>query len=68
MVEFSRYVSIAYSVAQSKGFAEQLRGPGTQAANQQFMSELSKAYNENGHAEATEAQARQFLSENVGPP
>lgn len=68
MVAFSRYVEIAYELAESKGFADQLQGPGTGPANNRFMSQLADAYNQNGHAQATEAQARQFLQDAVGPP
>lgn len=68
MVEFSRYVEIAYTVADQKGFGDQLRGPGTQPENRQFMRQLSNAYNVNNHAEASESAARAFLRENVGPP
>jgi len=68
MVEFSRYVEIAYSVADSKGFGDQLRGPGSQPANQRFLSQLADAYNENNHSEASEQAARSFLQSSVGPP
>lgn len=68
MVQFSRYVGLAYEIAESKGFADQLRGPGSQQANQRFMSELADAYNENNHSEASVSAARQFLEANVGPP
>jgi hypothetical protein len=68
MVEFSEYVSIAYDVADSKGFGEQLRGPGTQPANNRFMSDLGKAYNANDHSEASRSAAVDFLEANVGPP
>jgi len=68
MPQFSRYVEIAYEVAEQKGFADQLRGPGTQAANQSFMSQLAKAYNKFDHREATDQAARQFFQENLGPP
>lgn len=66
MVAFGTYVSIGYEVAESKGI--RLTGPGTQDANQQFMSQLADAYNEYDHVEATEQEARQFLQANVGPP
>lgn len=68
MPEFSRYVQLAYEVADEKGFGDRLRGPGTQAANQRLMSELATAYRENGHREATVAQAREFFRQNLGPP
>jgi hypothetical protein len=68
MVEFSEYVSIAYEVAEEKGIANQLRGPGTQQANNQFMSQLGQAYNENNHSEASRSAAYAFLEANVGPP
>jgi hypothetical protein len=68
MVEFSEYVSIAYGVADEKGFGDQLRGPGTQQANNQFMSELGEAYNANNHSEANRSAAYDFLEANVGPP
>ena len=68
MVEFSEYVSIAYDVADSKGFGNQLRGPGTQPANNQFMSQLGEAYNANNHSEASRSAAVEFLEANVGPP
>lgn len=68
MVTFARYVELAYEQLEQKGHAADLRGPGTQAANQQFMRELSAAYNANNHSEASVSAARQFLAENVGPP
>jgi len=68
MVEFSEYVSIAYEIADEKGFRDQLRGPGSQAANQNLMSELAAAYNANDHSEATRTQAYSFLEANLGPP
>lgn len=68
MVQFSQYVSIAYDVAESKGFADQLRGAGTQDANRKLMSQLGEAYNEYGHSKATESEARRFLRSNLGPP
>ena len=68
MVEFSEYVSIAYDVADSKGFGDQLRGPGTAPANQQFMSQLGQAYNANDHSEASRSAAYDFLEAHVGPP
>jgi hypothetical protein len=68
MVEFSEYVSIAYEIADEKGFANQLRGPGSRPANNQFMSELGKAYNANNHSEASRSAAYDFLEANVGPP
>lgn len=69
MVAFSRYVEIAYSVARSRPwYDQQMRGAGTQPAHQRFMSELADTYNELGHDEASEAAARQFLQENIGPP
>jgi hypothetical protein len=68
MVEFSRYVQIAYEVAESKGFASQLRGSGTQQVNRTFLSQLAEAYNELDHSEASEASATKFLEENLGPP
>ena len=68
MVEFSEYVSIAYDVADSKGFGNQLRGSGSQPAIQNMMSELAAAYNANNHSEATRSQARTFLEANLGPP
>lgn len=66
MVAFGTYVKIGYEVAEQKGI--RLEGEGTQDVNQQFMSQLANAYNENNHVEATEAQARKFLQANVGPP
>lgn len=68
MVEFSEYVKIAYAVAEQKGFRNQLQGPGTQSANQQFLSQLARAYNENNHSEASRSKAREFLEASVGPP
>jgi len=68
MVKFSLYVGIAYETAEEKGFVDQLRGPGTQEANQQFMSQLAAAYNANDHDDASEQAARAFLREAVGPP
>jgi hypothetical protein len=68
MVEFSEYVSIAYEIADEKGFSDQLRGQGTQPANNRFMSELGEAYNANDHAEASRSAAYAFLEANVGPP
>jgi hypothetical protein len=43
MPQFSRYVQLAYEVADEKGFRDQLRGPGTAPANQSLMSELATA-------------------------
>lgn len=68
MVAFGTYVGLAYEVAEEKGFADQLRGPGTQQENQRLMSELADAYNANNHVEATEDQARAFLRQNLMPP
>jgi hypothetical protein len=68
MVTFSEYTELAYEVAESKGFADQLRGAGTQEANQRFISELAEAYNANDHSEASRQAARRFLDERVGPP
>jgi hypothetical protein len=68
MPVFSRYVELAYEVADQKGFGSQLRGPGTQRANQRFMSQLADAYNANNHRQASEAAARQFFQERLGPP
>lgn len=65
MVTFSEYVKMAYAVADEKGISAQLRGPGTAEDNRAFMKELSRAYNENNHNEATMDQAREFLRENV---
>jgi len=66
MVAFGEYVSIGYEVAEEKGI--QLTGPGTAAANQQFMSQLADAYNENNHVEASRSAAYDFLEDAVGPP
>jgi hypothetical protein len=68
MVTFSRYVEIAYEVADEKGFGGDLRGPGSGPANNRFMSELADAYNRNDHAEASEQAARRFLQDAVQPP
>lgn len=68
MVAFSEYVSIGYEIAEEKGFIDQLNGPGSQQANQQFMSELATAYNENNHIEASRSAAYDFLEQNVMPP
>ena len=68
MPEFSRYVELAYEIADEKGFGDQLRGPGTAQENQQLMSELAEAYNSNNHREATDSQARAFFRQNLGPP
>lgn len=68
MVEFSTYTRLAYEVADEKGFGNRLRGPGTQAVNREFLSQLGEAYNRNNHAEASESAAYQFLKDNVGPP
>jgi len=68
MPQFSRYVELAYEVADEKGFGDQLRGPGTAPANQRLMSELATAYNENNHRQATDQQARAFFRQNLGPP
>jgi len=68
MVEFSTYVQLAYDVAEQKGFRDDLRGPGTQQANQRLMSQLASAYNRNDHDEASRSAARRFLEENLGPP
>jgi hypothetical protein len=63
MVEFSRYVQLAYEVADEKGVTP--RGPGSQDANRQFMSMLADEYNARNHSEASESQARQFLREAI---
>lgn len=68
VVTFAEYTQIAYEVAEQKGFASQLRGPGSQPANQRFLSELADAYNSNNHSEASRQAATQFLRANVGPP
>jgi hypothetical protein len=68
MVSFNRYTEIAYEVADQKGFGNRLRGEGTAPINQEFLSQLGDAYTENGHNEATEAEARRFLEANVHPP
>jgi hypothetical protein len=68
MVAFSEYVSIAYEIIDEKGFGDQLRGPGSQPANNQFMSQLGEAYNANNHSEASRSAAYDFLEANVGPP
>jgi hypothetical protein len=68
MVEFSEYVSIAYEIADEKGFRNQLQGSGSQPANQNLMSELAAAYNANDHSEATRSEAYSFLQANLGPP
>jgi hypothetical protein len=68
MVQFSQYVKMAYSIAESKGFADRMRGPGTAEVNQRFMSALAEAYNANNHSEASMAAARRFLEQNVAPP
>lgn len=68
MVEFSTYVSLAYEIAAEKGFRNQLRGAGTQGANQQLMSQLADAYNANNHDEASRAEARRFLKDRLQPP
>jgi hypothetical protein len=67
MVEFSRYIELAYEISEEKGI-DGLEGPGSQPANQRFMSQLAEAYNENDHAEASESDAEAFLRENVAPP
>lgn len=67
MVTFSRYVELAYEAAERNGAADELRGPGTQEANQQFMRDLSRAYEENNHSEASVQAAREFLRANVRP-
>lgn len=63
MVTFAKYTELAYEIAESKG--AQLTGPGTQADNQAFIKMLAEAYNRNDHVEATEAQARSFLEDNI---
>jgi hypothetical protein len=68
MVTFNRYTEIAYEVADSKGFGDQLRGPGTQQVNQEFLRQLGAAYRENDHSEATSSEARAFLKDAVSPP
>lgn len=69
MVEFSRYVDIAYSVAKSKRWYDtEMRGEGTRPVHNQFMSELADTYNRLDHDRASEAAARRFLEENVARP
>lgn len=69
MVEFSRYVELAYEVAKRQSWYDrEMRGEGSQRAHQRFMSELATAYRENGHADASVSAARSFLQQNVGPP
>lgn len=68
MVTFSTYVSLAYEVAEEKGFRSQLRGVGSQQANQNLMSDLAYAYNENNHSEASRRSAKQYLKQNLRPP
>lgn len=69
MVTFARYTQLAYEIAKSRPwYSSEMTGEGSRRANNQFIQELARAYNANDHSEATEAQARRFLKENIGPP
>lgn len=69
MVTFATYTKIAYEIAKSKSWYEQvMTGPGSRSANNEFIQQLAEAYNRLDHSEATEAQARQFLKGAVSRP
>lgn len=69
MVEYTRYVEIAYGVAKQKPWYDrQMRGEGTAQNHRDFIASIGRAFTENNHSEATVSEARAFLEENIRPP
>jgi hypothetical protein len=69
MVEFSRYVELAYEIAKRRDWYDRtMRGEGSRPRHNDFMSSLAAAYNQNDHDEATVEEARAFLKDAVAPP